>query len=791
MSPWRLALRTLRRRPSFVLTVLLTLGIALTALAVTFGVADPVLFRPLPFHDPDRLVVIQERDRRAPGEAKLVSPADFHDVAALEPFDSSAAWMNWNFNLTGRGLPRRLVGSLVSERFFSTLGAAALHGRTFEPADARPGAQSGVVISHRLWREVLGSDPAVVGTTIALGGDPVEVIGVMPASFHFPDENVDVWTPLVFGVHFQPDDRGGRNLRMISRLRDGGEEAQRRLDVLAAGLSADSARTHEGWSIVAVPLHESLAGEVRPMLLLFAGATALLLAIAVANTTNLLLMLAASRRREIATQSAIGAGAGRMVLETLAQAALLGLTAAALSLAAAAALLPLVSAIGIELPYPVRLALDARLFAFTLAMAAIATGVAAAPAALLVLRTPLARALHERDAGSRAGGRVRRILVVAQIAIACTLLVGAALFGRSLARLAAVDPGFEPRNLVTARTWLPRSYETSAQHAAFFDEVLSRIGRLPGVESAAAIQDLPLGRNTMRFEVEVEGRDEPQEAAWRVVSDGYFETMQIPLHRGRGFGPLDRADAPRVAIVNRTLAIRTFGAEDPIGRRIRVGGDGAWATVVGIAGDVRHRGLVEEELPAVYEPLAQKDRDFLRWMTLTVRTAAAPSPSIAAAIREAVAEVDPAQPVYEIATMEELLRAQTAGARVAAILVGAVGTTALIIALVGISGVLSYGVALRRRELGIRAALGATPRALLALVLLEALALGAAGAAIGLLLTTSASSRLDPLLFDTSLVEPALLALVIALVMMLSLAAAAAPARRASRLDPARVLREE
>lgn len=788
-----LALRPLLRRRSLTAMLLAILAIAITALALTSAVADHFLLRPIPFPEADRLVAIQEADRKTPGEEKRVSPADFHDVSDLDVFRSSAAWMNWSFTVTGSETPRRVAGALVTDGFFATLGTLPAAGRLLEPSDAVPGAAEVVVISHRLWRERFGSDPALIDSHIMIGGDPVKVVGIMPSTFRFPDEEIEIWTPLIFGVHFEPDDRGGRNLRMVARLDEGADLATARssLAFLSSRLESSFPETHQGWSLAAEPLQESLVRHLRPTILLFVIASAALLAIAIANCANLLLMLAVSRRREIATRVAMGAGAGSILRGIAAQALLLALMAAGISIAATALILPLIERLGFELPFPIELRLDARLIVFCSALSLFAALAASIPAAIDLVRTRFSSTLRPSDHTTRSGRPLRRALVIAQVAMASALVIAGFLLGESFAKLLSVDPGFDSRNLVTGRVWLSGSYGSSAEQALFFDEGLRRIAAIPGVASAAAIQDLPIRGNVMGFEVAAEGTEEPLEAAWRIVTPGYFETMRMPMFRGRSFVPEDGPDAPRVAVVNRRLAVRLFGPRDPIGLRIRVGEDGSWATVVGVAGDVRHRGLSEEEVPAVYEPLAQKERDFLRWMTFTIRTAAAPSPGIVDAIRREVAAIDPSQAVYEIATMDELLGRETAPARIATILVGSLGGSALLIALTGLAGAVSYGVTLRRRELGIRAAIGATPAALQRSVLREALLLAGIGALAGLAFTAWGFPLMEHLLFRAGAPSFGSIFFAMVLVTILSAAGAIPPARMAARLDPAAVLRSE
>lgn len=743
MITLRHALRLFLRRPLVTGVALAALSIGLAAAIAASAVVGEMLLRKPPFPSSDELVLVFSPDR------KLVAPAEFHDLAASGAFTSIAAWMKWSFNLTGTTTPERLQGALVSGTFFPTLGRNAHIGRLLTPADRG----DVVVISHPLWQRVFGSDPSIVGRAITLGGERVTVVGVTARDAAFPDDSVDLWTPLLFGVHFQADDRAGRNLRVIGR----------QIHPLPAN-----------GPLFTVPLHEEQTREIRPTLLVIFAAAAAMLLIAFANVVNLLTMLAASRRRELATRAALGASAGQLVKQTVVEGAILGSAAGVLSLTLAFFALRIAG----------ELSLDARpaLLGFGFAVVA---GIAAALAASLVFRRiTLAAAIRDAHQMASSGGKLRRVFVVAQVALTCALLISAAVLVKSFDRLMSVDPGFDSRNILTARVWLPSTYDTAEKQRAFFAALTDRLGRVAGVEAAATIQDLPLKGNAMSFDVFLDARE--TKAAYRVVSDGYFAAMRLPILRGRDFARTDDANTPRVFVINRSFA-RAFDG-DPIGQRLRIDDDGPWGTVVGIAGDVKQMGLDGEEVPAVYQPVRQKQFDFLRWTTIVLRTTA---PVTAATLRREVAAIDPNQPLFEIATVDALIRESTAKPRLTATLVGTLGAIALLVALIGIAGVLSYAVTLRTRELGIRMALGARAAELVTSVLRDAALLLGSGVAAGVLLALTTAPLLDRVLFQVAALDLAVYALVPLTVIAAGLIASIAPARRVALIDPAQTLRTE
>ena len=736
MNDLQHAIRLFARRPLVTAIAVLALAAGAGASIAAFSVLDQVVLQKPALREVDRLVT-----------QDLVSPAEFHELQASGAYESAGAWMRWNFDLTGRGPAQRLRGVLASEDFFPALG---FH-------------RNGVVISHALWQRAFGGDPAIAGKQMMLDGEAVTVGGVMPADFAYPNDETDIWTPLVWGVHFQPDDREGRNLRVIARLRRGVSVQQAN-----AISNATLKRTLE-----VVGLHEQQTRELRPTLVVVFAAAAAMLAIACANVVNLMLMVGSSRRRELATRIALGAGFPRLLRQSLAEGTILGGGAAIGGIAIAAAALRFASKMQLTM---LPLASRALALSPTAALVGIAAawlaGVLAMTMPLLLLRTNI-RESHQ-IAGS--GGRLRALFVVIQVALTCALLVSGGALVKSFARLMSVPLGFDARNVLTARVWLPRrTYDTNEKQIAYFEAMREKLAALPGVESAATIQDLPLRKNAMTFSVTIGGRD--MKAAYRVVGGDYFDAMRIPLLRGRAFLQNEGA---RVFIINRALAATL---KDPIGQAMRID-DGPAGTIVGICGDVRQMGLDSDDVPAVYQPITQKQFDFLRWSTIVLRTTNGFNP-------RQLASIDPNVPLYEVITLDELLREHVARPRVTLWLVAAFGATALAIALIGIGGVLSYSVALRTREIAVRLALGARPLALLQLVIRQAWLLVACGIAGGLLLAVLAAPALDRLLFRVKALDGSVYALVTLAVLGATTIAALIPAGRAARVDPAATLRSE
>ncbi len=792
MLTFRRAFRFYSRRKFPAALALVTLSLGLAATLAAFSVVDQVLLRTPPIPSSERVVVPWEIDPGEPEGRQQVSPADFLDWKQSGAFEHLAAWMPWNFNLVGSGSPERLRGALASEEFFEVLGVGARMGRTFNPRDAVRGGNGVVVLSHRLWERKFGKDRSIIGRTLDLGDFPVTVIGVMPASFDTLWPEIDLWTPLVFGTHFDLSDRKGRNLRVIGRLADGVslEEAGTILRTVSSRIAVESPETHRGWSAALATLHRQRTEEVRPTLLVLLIATALMLAIGLANVSNLLLMLYAGRQREFAVKRAIGAGLRILLTEAIAEGVTLGMAVGLGSVGLGVGILNLFRGYG----EPV-LGRDLGGMALTTAAggitAALILSVSVTILAMWQSSTSPIRVHSNRVSGS--GGRLRGAFLAVQIGMSVALMVSAGVLVRSVSRLTEVDPGFETGGVLTARIWLPGSYETSTEQAALFERVAEQIRQTPGVAQVAMIQDLPLRGNAMTFDIFVEhprrGLVESQ-AAYRVVSGGYFELMGIPLIAGRSFHSADGPDAPRVVVVNQRLARREFGSGGALGRRLRIDEQGSLAEIVGVVGDVKQMGLKGDEVAAVYQPLSQKQFDFLRWNTLVMRIDGRPE-ALIPAIRRAVTEVDPQQPIFQIETVRDVMDAELAGPRLAASLVTGMGAVGFVLMIIGIIGLLSTLVALRTRELGIRMAMGAAPGAILRLVLGEAMRITLAGIVLGLAVAAAGSALLDRLLFDISALDSATLGMVVAGTMLAALAAAAIPARRATRVDPVMTLKAE
>jgi predicted permease len=759
MTALQHAFRLFVRRPLMTAVAVLALAAGAGASIAAFSVLDQVVLRKPALRDSDRLVVQQN----------LVSPADFHDLRTSGAFESSAAWMRWNFDLTGQGAAERLRGVLASSELFQTLGRDAVVGRVLTARD--PG--DAIVISHALWQRAFGGDRSIVGRRIILDGQPNTVVGVMPADFAYPDEQTDLWTPLIWGVHFQRDDREGRNLRMIARLKRG-VSAEEAGAIASSIIERVSGEKHLGAALRT--LHEEETRELRPALLVVFAAAAAMLLIACANVVNLMLMLGSSRRRELATRIALGAGPSRLLRQAFAEGSILGGAAAAGGIAIAL----------VALRFAATMHLPLSSHALSLSPAAcIAGAVAAWLAGVVAMTVPMVArgslaVFAARNDTAAGGGAMRAAFVVIQVALTCALLVSGGALVKSFARLMSVPLGFDARNVLTARVWLPRrAYDTNEKQIAYFESLRERLAQLPGVTAAATIQDLPLRKNAMTFPVASANRE--TKGAYRVVGGNYFEAMRIPLLRGRGF---QQTEPERVFIINRALAA-TLGA-DPIGQTMRIG-DGPAGTIVGICGDVRQMGLEEDDVPAVYQPATQKQFEFLRWSTIVLRANGVDARRL---MNEAAA-IDPNVPLYDVITLEDLLGEHVSKPRVTLWLVAALAATAFAIALIGIGGVLSYSVSLRTREIAVRVALGARPLELLRLVVTQAWMLVVAGMAAGFTLAVLAAPSLDRLLFRVKAVDPAVYALVALAVFVATTAAALIPAGRAARIDPAATLRAE
>jgi putative ABC transport system permease protein len=801
----RYAVRALRRNPGFTIVAVLTLAIGIGANTAIFSVVNAVLLKPLSFPQPERLVQVYDGSAGTRGTA---SPPNFVDWRRENSvFEEMAAYTRTAPALTGVGDARRVAGSVVTAGFFPVLGTAPMLGRAISEADAVAGQERVVLLSHGLWQRHFGADPEILGRTVLLDGREFAVIGVMPPGFEYP-AGAEFWAPLGFTEDDLTTQRGAHYLDVIARLAPGVtvDEASSQMAAIAGLLAARYPDTNTGSTASALGLREALVGDVRPALLILLGAVGFVLLIACANVANLLLARTAGRRRELAVRSALGAGRGRLARHVLSESVLLALAGGAAGLLLAALGQQLLLTLPVE--GVARLEdtkLDTTVLLFT-AVVSMLTGVlfGLLPALSAGLASDPAAALKAGGAAltvDRTGARTRGALVVAEVALAVLLLAGAGLLMKSFIELQRVDPGFNPRGVLTFDVALPNSrYAEPQQSRAFFAELNRRIESLPGVESAAGVFGLPLSGFNYTISVEqLDGRlayespGQERYAQVRIVTPAYFRTMEIPLLAGRPLADTDRSGTQPVVVVNASAAELLWPGGDALGHdfelgtTLGLGGPRVGGTVVGIVADVKHRGLAEQAVPEVFAAHDQFPVDFL---SMTVRSSV-PPPSLIPAIREELSEMDGELPLDRLRTMEEWLAASVAQPRFYMLLLAIFAAAALVLAAIGIYGVLAYAVRQRSNEIGIRRALGARAGDVLRMVVGRAMALAAGGLLIGLLASLALTRLLAGFLYGVSATDPLTLAAVALLLVVVALLASAVPARRAARLDPMVALREE
>jgi putative ABC transport system permease protein len=701
-------------------------------------------------------------------------------------------------DLTGVGEPTRLIAGTGSSGLFDVMGVRPSLGRTFRPEDEQPGRNSVVVLTDGLWRRTFGGDRSIIGRLITLNAIPHEVIGVLPARFRFFDPAIELWVPLVLDVT-TANARALHQLEVLARLRRGVtvEQAQQELDGIAAGLEARYPETNQGHGVNVVPLAEHLVGPVRRALLTLAAAVGFVLLIACVNVANLLLARAVGRRREMALRAALGAGRARLVRQLLVESVLLGVAGGAAGLLIAGSGIPLIAELlrtGSDVAGLEPLGLDVAVLAFT-AGVSIGTGLLfGLLPAFHVTRQTVAHALKTggRATDGATGRRLRAALVVAEIALAFVLLVGAGLTLRSFARVMNQPPGFDPQRVLTVRFALPRArYREAARVVEFFRQVEQRVAAIPGVEDVGSTSFLPLSGADGRLGLAIEDRprdpNEPRRAHPRYVTPGYRRAMGLRLVAGRDFAPADRQGTPLVVLVNETAARRHWSGENPIGSRVQIGGTEGWREVVGIVGDVRHWGLDRAVNPEVYVPLAQ---DPFWSLTLVARTTTDPL-DIVSSVGAQVHAIDPDLPIGTPATMEQVVARSMAVRRAPVALLAAFALTALALAAAGLYGVLAHLVTQRTQEIGVRLALGATAGGVRRMVIGEALLQSVVGAAIGSAAAMLLVRLMAALLFEIDPTDPPTFVGAGVLLMTTALAAAYLPARRATKVDPVVALRYE
>ncbi|HEV2834693.1 MAG TPA: ABC transporter permease [Pyrinomonadaceae bacterium] len=799
----RYAARMLWKNPGFTTVAVIALALGIGANTAIFSVVNTVLLRPLPYKDPEQLVMVWEDATRhgyprdTPAVANFIDWRDQNTV-----FSGMAAIDHMNFNLTGIGDPERLTGRRVSGNLFSMLGVEPQLGRVFTPAEDQQGSHRVVVLSHRLWQRRFGGDSSIVGKTLTLNDQSYTVLGVMPPGFQFPENEDELWVPIAF----RGEDAANRNahyLLVIARLKPGValEQAQSEMSTIGARLEQQYPDSNTDVGVAITSLHEHLVGDIKPALLILLGAVAMVLLIACANVANLLLARAAIRQKEIAVRVALGARRWRLLRQFLTESVLLASLGGIVGLAIAyVGLMVLRTFIPESISQAREVSLDPKVLGFTVLVSLLTGVIFGLAPAIQAMHFNQSETLKEggRDSVTgKSGKRLRGLLVTAEVAVSLLLLIGAGLLINSFVRLRSIDPGFRPENLLTMKVELPEpKYEAKERRTAFYTGLIQRVRSLAGVRSAAITTNLPLYRQGNSTSISVEGQPEPppgQELiiVTRIISPDYFDTMTIPLTAGRRFTEQDTDTTPNVVVISESMARRVWPGEDPIGKRIAVGrirSDADWVQVIGIVKDVRQFELTADPKPQMY--LTYPQFQFFAPEDLVVKTDVDPA-SMAATVRKAVWDVDKDQPVSNVRTMEEILAESIARQRFSMLLLGVFAAVALLLAAVGIYGVMSYSVAQRTHEIGIRMALGAQTGAVLKLAVGYGLKLVLAGVLIGLVAAFVLTRLMSSLLFGVTATDPATFALISFLLICVAAVASYVPARRATKVNPIIALRYE
>lgn len=792
----RYAVRTLARNPGFTIAALLALALGIGVNTAVFSVVNSVLLRPLPFEEPDRLVMIFNTRPSVGIKTGPASMADFLDWRARSRSFQTLAAVNFNrFTLTGDGVAEQIVGMSVSADFFATLRAQPLLGRTFTADEDRPGRTPTVVLSERLWHRRYASDPNILGRPIVLNGRAHTVLGVMPGDFEFGQRDAEAWPILPLNP---PTRRGPFVYRGIARLRPGVTAAQAasEMDIIAHEVERAHPQGHTGLGFPVVPMFEVMVGRIRPLLWILSGAVLLVLLIAVSNVANLMLARASARQRETAIRLSIGAGRSRLVRQFMTESLLLSLIGGALGVLLAH------SGIGVlhwlsprDLPRLNEIGIDARALTFTL-LASIAS------AAMFGLAPALAASAGAINESLKQGGRggdshrrrrIRSALVVGQVTLSVLLLIGAGLLIRSFNLLGSVQPGFHapPERLLTMSILLSGSrYDDPRAVNAWWSDLIERVGALPGVEAASVGATIPPDRLNLTDDYQIEGKPLPagsQHPAVPIpcVSQDYFKTLGIPLLQGRWFNDLDGAGTPRVTVISETMARRHFAGENPLGRQIRYGAQ--TLTIIGVVGDVKYRGLAQDHEPVFYQ-LASQSTERRMWLLVRTKGNAA---ALASAVRHEIRSLDPDVPVDRVGTMAVGLSESLSLPRFRSILMGVFAGAALLLAAVGIYGVMAYSVAQRTQEIGVRMALGATPREVLRLVIRQGGRLAGMGIVLGLAGALVLSRLLEKMLFGVTGSDTVTFVGAALVLGSVALVASLLPGLRAARVNPITALRQE
>jgi putative ABC transport system permease protein len=803
----RYGLRTLARKPGFTIVAIIALALGIGANTAIFSVINSVLLRPLAYHDPSALVVINHDYPKINLKASVSAIGYTHYRDNVKSFESVAAVTGGGFNLTGGGDPEQVNGSMVTHNFFSALGVRSLLGRVFLAEEDQPGKNKVVALSHAFWQRRFGGDPGIVNKTITINDESYTVVGVMPPSFQFGRELgqvVDLWTPIAFTREQLDYNRlTNENLFVIARLKSGVKigQAQAELDAIAANLRQQymPGADRSNWGLTTQSLNELVVGDIRQALWILMGIVGLVLLIACANVANLLLARAADRQKEMAIRTALGAGRRRVIRQLLTESALLAVIGGALGLALAwFGIGALVKVNQVQIPRVNEIGVDWRALAFTLGVSLLTGVVFGLVPALQASKADLHETLKEGGRTGTGGSRawIRNTLVVLEMALALVVLVSAGLLIRSFLRLQQVNPGFAPQNTLAMSLALPATkYKEPAQRDNFYKEALQGIRALPGVQSAGAVSNLPLSGDNSSGSFRIEGREVPQGQSlphgnrWAATTD-YFSTMKIPILRGRFFDDRDTMESQPVAIIDDAMARKYWPDEDPMGKRISfqvVNGNRVWREIVGIVGHVRHQGLEGESRVQYYMPHSQTQNAF---MSLVVRANVDPT-SLTGAVRGVVSGMDKDMPVFRVKTMDQFVSDSMAQRRFAMTLVGIFAAVAMALACVGLYGVLSYSITQRFHEIGIRMALGARAADVLWLVVGQGMLLALAGVALGGVAAFLLTRLMANLLFGVTASDPLTFATIALSLTLVALAACLAPALKATKVDPTEALRYE
>jgi putative ABC transport system permease protein len=793
------------RTPGFTVVAILALALGIGANTAIFTIVNAVLIERLPYHDADRIVAVWETSARRPGRPNTVAPANFIRWGErATSFESLAGFAETRTNFTESGEPEELVVQNVTAPYFSVIGATPIAGRVFTPQEASDPQATVVILSYNLWQRRFASDPSIVGRAIRLNGRPQTVVGVMPPGVRLflkagslVGKPAELWAPFVLPPTAR--EPRGRYLSVVGRLKPGVsvEEARAEMNALSASLTTELPAFDTGWGIKVVPLRDELSGELRPALLVLSGAVAFVLLIACANVANLLLARGAARQREIAIRTALGAARKRMIRQLLTESIVLGITGGLFGLLVAQWSLDLLVALSpVDLTTLGHVTLSYPVLGFTAAVSILTAVICGLAPAFEGSRTDVQEALKDGARQVGAGVRHRRLrhtFVVAEIALAVVLLVGAGLMLRSFDSLRRVNPGFDATSVLTMRMQLPLAkYPQPAQRIRFFNDLTARVSSIPGVRAAGAVSFLPMASLGAATGFTIEGQPPlaPGQSNTTVVTvcdNGYFRALNVPLVRGRLFTEPEMAQQSNVVIVNDALAKQYFPNDDPLGKRLTINmtDPDVPTEIIGVVGDTKSIDLATAARPTTYWPHPQLAYNA---MTLTIRTAGDPL-GLAPSVEAQVHTLDKDQPVSEVRTMEQWVATSLAQTRFSSMLLAVFAGLALLLAAVGIYGVMSYAVSQRTSEIGIRLALGAEQGDILKMIVLNGVRLAAIGLAIGMVLAAALSRTIASLLFETAGTDPMTFAAVVGVLGAVAVLASYVPARRAARIAPVEALR--